>query len=518
MGLGTILCCLALGLLGPGAPCASGDADNILCLRDGRIVEGVKMQQLDEGMQLFFANGEIFVPQDLILDAVISGDTTFVPETEEEKEKFAKGMVPFEGRWYSIKQRERLIQKRLTERRSMIDDIKEHSVWRNRRIEKTKHFQFEYTLPQHTFDRYRDLMEAYFTAFAKQWRVKQPRDLGKLTVCFYIDRESFEQIGGAGRGVLGYFRFVKPLDLNFYNDRLDPELTEAVMFHEANHYLQKLINVNFKMPHWPGESLAEYYGASTYDLETKKLTIGLIQEGRLTEIQTDIAAGEMMSLDKLITTDGMYDHYNWGWSLVHYCMNEKKFAKKFQKYVMGLANDKGIKREVSGFGADVLKTVDGSELLRAFKDYLDLEDDGDYRDFERDWHQYVMDKLELVTSRGYEKAAFAAMSTYPSRPIRARRLFKTAIEKGTENPLTFHRYAQLLRQDGKHGEAIKMWERAIGYDPLNPTFYRSMAYALRAKGKKDEAKRLIALAKEIDPDNPYVEIDLIGLEDEDDDS
>ena len=98
----------------------------------------------------------------------------------------------------------------------------------------------------------------------------------------------------------------------------------------------------------------------------------------------------------------------------------------------------------------------------------------------------MLDKLELVTSRGYEKAAFAAMSTYPSRPIRARRLYKTAIEKGSTNPLTFHRYAQLLRRDGKNGEAIEMWELAIGLDPLNSTFYRSMAYALRSKGEKDE--------------------------------
>ena len=113
-------------------------------------------------------------------------------------------------------------------------------------------------------------MEAYFKAFAKDWKVRQPKDLGRLKVCFYIDRDDFMQIGGVSGGVLAYFRFVKPLELNFFYDRLDPALTEQVMYHEANHYLQYLLNPEFNMPHFPGEALAEYYGASVYDPEDEE--------------------------------------------------------------------------------------------------------------------------------------------------------------------------------------------------------------------------------------------------------
>jgi hypothetical protein len=71
------------------------------------------------------------------------------------------------------------------------------------------------------------------------------------------------------------------------------------MFHESNHYLQSLVDPAFWIPHFPGESLAEYYGASSWDPVKKKLTVGLIQEERLCEIQSDIDAGEGMDLVRL---------------------------------------------------------------------------------------------------------------------------------------------------------------------------------------------------------------------------
>lgn len=494
------------------APEPQEAATGVLCLKDGRILEGMKMQPGEEGVKLIFEHGEILVPNALVLDCLLEGGaSTFVPETDEEKKKFEKGLVPFDGRWISPKRRDQLIKKRLKERREQIEDIKKHSRWRDRRTEKTKHFQFEYTVPQHIYEPYRDLMEVYFKEFAKTWRVKQPKDKPKLPICFHVDRGAFEQVGGAGRGVLGYFRFVEPMDLNFYYDRLDPVQTEAVMYHEANHYLQKLINLDFKMPHFPGESIAEYYGASSYDPETKKLTVGLIQEGRLTGIKTEIAAGEMMSLSKMIETDGMYEHYSWGWSLVHFLMNDKRYAKGFQKFVMGLANDKGIKRERNQYGKDNLKTVKGPEILRAFKQYLGLKKESDFRNLEREWHAYVIDKLDLITPSGLEKAATAAANGNPSRPIRAKRLFKEAIEAGSENPLTYHRYAKLLRSDGQTSEAIKLWEKAIDLDPLNATFYRSLGHALKRKGEDEEGERLLKLAQEIDPEDPFLEIDLSEL-------
>ncbi len=487
--VGVIMCSLCL--------CTAAAHADILCLKDGRIINGPSMEQADGGINIRYENGTVFVPDGLILEAIIGGNSTFVPTTDFEKKQVEKGLVPFQGKWMSPVRRDRALEKYLEEKRAEVADEKAHRLWRNRRSEKTKHFDFEYTVPQNIFEKYRDLMEAYFTVFAKDWKVQQLKSLGRLKVCFYIDRESFAQIGGAGGGTSAYFKYVLPFELNFFYDRLDTESTEGAMFHEANHYLTKLINLDFKYPHFPGESLAEYYGASKYDPKTKKLDTGLIQEGRLTEIQTDIAAGNMMELDKLIKTEGMYEHYSWGWSLVHFLMNDSKYKKKFQKFAIALAKARDVERVRSGMN---LKTVRGEEILRAFKSYMKLGSEEDFKALESEWHSYVKDDLKLTTSRGKEKAAAAAMSTYPSRPIRAKRLYSEAIEEGSTNPVAYYKYGELLYDDKKTEEAVKMWMKAIELDSLNPEFYARMGRALAKEGDKKEGARLMQLAIEIDPD------------------
>ena len=54
------------------------------------------------------------------------------------------------------------------------------------------HFDFEYTLPPHVFARYRDLLEASFTEFAKQWKITFPQE--KLKVCFYPDEDDWREL------------------------------------------------------------------------------------------------------------------------------------------------------------------------------------------------------------------------------------------------------------------------------------------------------------------------------------
>jgi tetratricopeptide (TPR) repeat protein len=492
--------------------CPSAARADILCLKDGRIINGPAMNRNEGGIEVIFKNGTVFVPSALVMEAIIEGASTFVPETDLEKKQVAKGLVPFQGRWMSPAKRGKEIDRYIARRRAAIADEEAHRLWRNRRKEKTKHFEFEYSVPQHIFERFRDLMEAYFTTFAKDWNVRQPKLLGRLKVCFYIDRETFAQIGGAGGGTAGYFRFVEPMELNFYYDRLDTSFTEEVMFHETNHYLTKLLNVDFNYPHFPGESLAEYYGASTYDPKKKKIITGRIQEGRLTGIKTDIAAGKLMTLEKLVTTERMYEHYNWGWSLVHFLMNDSRYTKKFQKFAISLAKDKKVKRTTSRG----LTTVRGDEIFRTFKRFLGLKKKEDVARLENAWHNYVAEKLKLVTPRGKVKAAVAAMGGYPSRPIRAKRLFEEAIAEGSENPIAFHKYAELLSNDDRHDEAIAMWKRAISFDPLNPQFYARLGRALAKKGDKEEGTRLMKLAIEIDPDYAWtIEAQLQRLLEED---
>jgi tetratricopeptide (TPR) repeat protein len=485
-------------------PPASGEG--ILCMKDGRVLDGIRMQREQDGVLVLFQNGEVRIPDELILDALVEGDSTYVPRTDEEKAKYETGLVYYEGKWLTLEKRSRQIEKDLAERKTQIEEMEEYKLWRNRRIEKTRNFEFEYTVPQHIYEHYRDLMEAYFTEFRKTWKIHKPKN-GKLKVCFYRSREDFNQTSGAGGGVIGYFRFVEPYELNIFYERTDPLLSEQVMFHEANHYLQKLIDEDFKMPHFPGESLAEYYGAGRFDDRTGKLEIGLILEGRLTEVQSDIDKGEMMDLKEMILADRDYRHYTWGWTLVHFLMSDSSTAKKFVKFVMGLAHSNAVDREKGYSGLDA---VSPQAVYEAFCKFLGLRNDEDVLELQVKWHAYVQEQLALVTPRGLEKAAMSAIRQYPPRPIRAKRLFSEAIAAGSTNPVAYHKYADLIAKEGDYGTAMNLWKQALQWDPLNASIYASMGRTASQQGHHKEGKRLVALAQEIEPD---VKDDVWGLSD-----
>jgi tetratricopeptide (TPR) repeat protein len=480
---------------------------DMLLLEDGRIYDGMKVTKKPEGVVVHFEHGDVFVKKEMVREVVIEGKTDFVPRTEKEKEQFEKGLVPFEGRWISPSQREREVQKRIEEKREEMKKLKELGEWRNRHEETTKHFNFGSTVQPHIFERFRDMMEAYYKDFSKTWKVSQPRELGRLSVAFYANRKKFLRNSGAGGGVLGYFKFVEPLELHFFYDRLDPELTVGVLFHETNHYLQMLIDPKFVMPHFPGEALAEYYGAATWDEKKGKLTVGLVQEGRLAEVQLDIKRGELMPLEKMVKNPRMYEHYTWGWTLAHFLMNDRKLEKKFRRWVISLAKGRGVKRVPQGNAG--LVTVEGDEVWRTFREALDLDDAEDVKDLEKRWHDYVMEELKVESARGLDVAAMKAYSS--GWEVRSRRLFREAIEAGSTNPVTYWRYGIALRRKEKYDEALKHFRKAIELDPLAASFYADLALTLEQEGDEAEAVRNAKLAMEVSSDDPQIEYKVYDL-------
>jgi tetratricopeptide (TPR) repeat protein len=472
---------------------------DLLVLKDGRVVADRKLARVEAGIEIRYENGNVLVPAALVEDAAIDGELVPPPKTAEEQEMAAKGLVRYEGKWITLKRRDELVAKRAAARRKEVEEIAAHREWAKRRTRKTKHFAFEYTVPDAVLDRYAALMEAYFDTFLKEWDIAIPRGLGALTVSVHIDGDAMQQVGGVGPGVLGYFKPSPPMDLNIYFDRNDPELSEEVLFHETNHYLQKLLDLDFRMPHFPGESVAEYYGASRWDPERKKVVTGLVLEGRLCEVKLDIQRGEWMSLRKLVTTDRMYEHYTWGWSLVYFLMKDPRYAKKFPQFVARLVDGKGVKREMLSY--DNINTVNADEVWKVFTGELGLADAEAIANLEKEWHVFVDKKLEVTSYHGLARAANQAANH--SQPLKAKRLFKEAIERGSESPLTFHGYAKLLATDGDHAQAKELWLRAIALDPLNAEFYAELGRSFRAQGDKDEARRLRRLAREIDPDNAW---------------
>ena len=214
-----------------------------------------------------------------------------------------------------------------------------------------------------------------------------------------------------------------------------------------------------------------------------------------------------MPLAKMLDRDRrMYEHYTWGWTLVHFLMNDARYAAKFQKFVFTLARGKDVKR--FDMGVDGLKSCEGSEVLRVFMSELGLKDADALRKLETEWHDYVHSKLKLVTIAGVEKAALVAAGT--GRILRATRLCKEAIDKGSRNPLVHHAYARLLLVKGKRDDAIDAEKNAIAIDPLEGRFWSRLGYLMSTKGgaHKAEAERLRALGKELGYDDPWREIKL----------
>ena len=474
---------------------------DLLQLKDGRFVDGVKMARDADSIVLEYKNGSVKIPLAQVEHYIIDGVEPFEPRTEEEKAKRAEGLVPYQGRWVKPEQREKKLAAEIKKKRDLIEENRKHRKWRNRRQFKTKNFEFESTLPQAINDNYSALLQTYFKEFAKHWKTRVPKDWGRLRVCFYTSLDDFHRTGGVGRGVMAYYRFVAPRELNFFYDRRDPASTVATMFHEANHYLTDLMDERFQYPHWINEAMAEYYGASTWDADKQKMVLGGIQHGRLVEVRSDIAAGKEMTLHELITSETSdYRHYYWGWSFVHFMLETPAYSKKFEKFFNDLARAKGVKRRPYGSS---FVSVSGAECLEVFKKRLRVKD---LDALESAWYQHIA-QLKSDALKGQELAGLAARRQ--GRTLRATRLLKAAIEGGSQDVSVHIAYAQILNgKPDQQGEALKILERACVLDPLEGDTWAHRGFMLTALGRKAEGEKMMALAREIDPSNDFLHLEI----------
>ncbi len=466
--------------------------------KDGRYFDVSKIVKTKGGYTLKYAAGEIFV-RDALVELVLMKDAggKYVPKNDQEKAKFAKGLVPWKGKWISKSRRDEELAKKAKAAKKAMAEAKKHQKWRDRYIQETRHFKFEYTIPPSKAKEYMVLMEKYYATFMKKWRIRVPRKQPKLKVCFYHDSAYYYQVSGAPRGAIGYFRFVDPIELNFYYDANDERLTLDVMFHEANHYLTYLINPKFNYPAWVNESLAEYYGASHWDPGKKKVTVGNLQEGRLVVLMDAIKGDKWQGLEDMIKL-GRFSatHYAWGWSFIHFLMSNKRYSSRFQRFYIALGTGKGIKRVP--YQGD-MKQCKPEEVIRGLKAYLGVKD---LKQLEKQWHAYVK-KQKLKTHRGYEDAAQWAERW--GLTIRAGRYYRTAIEKGTKNPLTFDNYGEWLVSKNRPAEAVKKFEKAIELDPMNAYFHLHLGRALISTGDAAGGKKRKKLALELAPNDAWLE-------------
>ncbi len=487
------LVCIAFACL---ANVASADS---LFFKDGRSYEVPKLVKTEKGFEAQYTNGTITIPAELVKEwfaAETGGD--YAAKNDDEAKKLAAGLVPFEGKWISKADRDKKIEKRNKTRKDAVEEAKKHQEWRDRYKATTAHFNFEYTVPLEVGANYMTLFEVYFDTFAKEWGVKQPPNQ-KLKVCFYNDEDDFHRIGNAPRGVLGYFRFVEPLELNFFYERDDERLTLDVLFHETNHYLFHLYTESdFVFAPWIDEGMAEYYGASEWDPIKKSMSIGHLQEGRLVVLLDEIDGGTMQDLKGLMSEPEIdATQYAWAWSLNHMLMQSPKYKDKYRKYLAKLGKDGKLEREPWPRN-ETKRWVKPPVAIELFRTMLGIKD---LEAFEQEWYAYVK-QMNVKSARGYTRAG--QFCERWQRWVRATMYYRKAIELYSRDPATYTGLARALSADGKLDDAIKALEQAIELDPLNPYLHLRLGALYRHREdetSRDKGKQLQLLAIEMDPND-----------------
>jgi tetratricopeptide (TPR) repeat protein len=300
--------------------------------------------------------------------------------------------------------------------------------------------------------------------------------------------------------------------LNLYYDRLDPDLTIDVLFHEGNLLLTHMFDVRFMYPPWINESMAEYFGASKWDPKTKKMSMGHLQAGRLTVVKEAIRKNEWLKLKDMIEMESFGSlHYAWGWTFIHYLMESKKYQKGFEKFYTDLPKKTGIKRVPWG---GRWRTVPPDEqmdyLIKCLPGIKDLDQ------LEKEWHAYVKE-LNVADMAGYEQAGryMRLLGRYKD----AEEYLAKAIEMGSTQGATFGAYGDVLIKRNKADKAIEALTKAIELDPLTAKYHFWLGIATR-RGPGEEAKakglQFIKLAAEIEPEDIEIEWWLADVDQMDD--
>jgi tetratricopeptide (TPR) repeat protein len=238
------------------------------------------------------------------------------------------------------------------------------------------------------------------------------------------------------------------------------------------------------------------------DETKKKLTVGGVQHGRLTEIWRDMDAGKNFALADLIADESRdYRHYYWGWSFVHFMLETPKYEKKFKKYFAALARGKDVRRAPGSFN---FKSCKGDEYTRLFMKIVGVND---LDALQEEWYAHIK-SLDASELRGLEEAGRSAYQQ--GRKLRAHRLLGDAIEKGSTDVQVYIYYANVLvwADKGTPEDSLKVLEKACEVDSLDADAWAYRGFALIRLDRKDEGRKYIELAKEINPEDDFFNLEV----------
>jgi hypothetical protein len=471
-----------------------------LVLRDGRVIEGCRVETLEQDYYVHFPHGSVRLPAAEVKEILVDSDADYRPRNEYERDQLEKGLLLFEGKWISKAERSALLETRRREREARLKDQARHLDWEHAWRRESPHFVIITNTSEELLEYYQQLFENFYRIFSKRWNIAEAKSsrMRKPVIKIYRSLEQYQDSGVPPRSS-GLFD-AKGLQLKLYHDFGDPRFTLDVLFHEGTHLMVHLLRPDFVFPAWLNEGLAEYYGASVLD-EEGTIAFGQVQEGRLAVLRYALAEGEYIPLERVILTPQPSlgpIHYAEAWCLVHFLLEHKKYKSRFLNLFTSLASGIGLDEVVLGSGRyRSYTTIDPEENLALFKKKMGI---ADMTELEREYLEYIYYGLPDVGARGYLDSARIRIRDQDLDG--ALEDLDAALERGSRDAACFLYRARIHGVRGEYNKAAVSYMRALELDPLNPDYHLECGLVLRASEDRimmEEGLRHIYLATEIEP-------------------
>jgi FimV-like protein len=343
-------------------------------------------------------------------------------------------------------------------------------------------------------EQFREVFQSLFTTL-------KVSSLVPTTVIVFKNEESYRPFK-PNANTAGYFQ--PGPDVNYITLKIstDPNSDQDpfhIIFHEYTHLLVR--NTSGNVPAWFNEGLAEYY--STFSIVDQKVLIGKLIVSHVFRLRQN----KMLPLRTLFQIDHQSPYYNErdkqsifyaeSWALVHYLMlgKEGKRRNQLSKFVELVSAGRPAEQAFQDAFAMTIESMEqelGSYIQRnsypiqinSFRDKVDYDGTmksapiseaetqaylGDLllKSNRMDCEVYLQNALALDPSLPMANASLGLLRMRQGRHAEARKMLEHAVGDGTQNYLIHYYYAYALSQVGIHD-----MEEVMGMAPENATIIR----------------------------------------------
>ena len=496
------------------------DGQDLVELQDRRVVRCQVGERADGHLTITIGGETLRLPESKVRAVRLWRDYDSKPASDAEKEKVAKGLVEWAGKWMKKDKADALRAAEEARIRKLKEEDEFHSKWENHRVLETKHFKIHANIAKHKLDFYASALEEFYERLSKAFglHLKGKWKKFKLPVIFFKHREEYlkrRRDSGRDKGEFARGHFVPTPgreELVMFDDPSGPEETLPVLYHEATHFLVYLSDPDVMHPRWMNEASAEYWGGAYIDDEGE-LHAGLVQDDRTLSFIARAKSGRLETIEELFesgnqgASPGLTKfppaYYDQSWLIGHYAMNTPKLKKRWQTYIKKILNRK-IKTQA--IEASKRKYIDFNDDIALFKSTMKVKD---FKQFQKDLLKYA-EKLPLRKAMGYVR--LGEMRMYRSRDRDgAFEAWKAAEDLAQDDPDALFRLGWVYRQIGnkeQRAKAPKYFKRSVELDPLDVR--KRVRYAGTLSDETEQLRQL-KICYYIDPEHVEVLKDLAFL-------